>query len=272
MDTFTSVNSKGLEGLRAIAGMHGLGARGSVSAVSVVFAQHARPMAEAVRELAGKSGQFSVSLDPAADSPAESGWIELLANGLTFDCTGLAPGPAEPLAERRYSFGLPANFDFSGSEAVTIMPGPHLMGGAAMFPVVRCLAWLGALLAELDGAQAVIWHSAHSYNAPAYFRHSVLGWIAGGAFPALGLTALLQGPDGGIASEGLALFTGQEVQLAPELVTDRSAGAKVALRIVHWLVENGRIEAPSLLTGPAGELLLLEPQQDQRIIKVSRSS
>ena len=225
-----------------------------------------------MRLLAKKTGQFAISFEPADDSPEDIGWVELLSNGLTFDCTGLAPGPSAALPERGHSFGLTPEMDFAGSQAITLVPGPHLTSGGAMFPVVRCLAWLGALLADLEGAQAVCWHAARSYNAPAHFRTSVLRWIEGGAFPALGLTALVPTADGGLASEGLALFTRQEVHLAPDLAADRSEGAKLALRLVHWLVENGRIDVPTQLAGPSGEPLLLDPQPNQRIIKVSKSS
>jgi len=204
--------------------------------------------------------------------PEKNGWLELLLNGMTFDCIGLAPGAPSLLPERAHSFGLAPEADFTGSEAITLVPGPHLAGGGAMYPVVRCLAWLGALLADLEGAQAVCWHSARTYNSPSHFRTSVLRWIEGGAFPALGLTALVQNADGGLASEGLALFTGQEIHLVPELAPDRQEGGKLAVRLVDWLVENGRLDFVDQIAGPSGESLVLEPQPDQRIIKVFRSS
>jgi len=272
MDALAPVNTEGQGGLSSIASSHSPSGYESISAVSVVFAANARPAADAVRELAKKSGQFAISFEPAAVSVEESGWVELLSNGMTFDCMGLAPGPPAALPERVHNFGVTPEMDFGQSQAITLVPGPHLAGGGAMFPVVRCLAWLGALLADLEGAQAVCWHSARSYNAPQHFRTSVLRWIEGGAFPALGLTALVPTADGGLASEGLALFIGQEVHLAPDLAADRSEGAKLAVRLVNWLVENGRIDVPSQLAGPSGETLLLDPQQNPRIIKVSKSS
>jgi hypothetical protein len=128
------------------------------------------------------------------------------------------------------------------------------------------------MLAGLEGARAVCWHAAESCNAPEHYRTSVMGWIEGGVFPGLGLTSLAATPDGGIASVGLSLFCGQDVVLSAELAADRSAGAKLALRLINWLVENGRVDAPSYLAGPAGETLLLEPLVNQQIIKVSKSS
>jgi len=235
-----------------------------------VFAPGCRPTANDLRLFSAATGQFSLSLDPAPGAPDEPTWVELLANGLTFDCTGLSHGPAEPLPDRAHSFGLAPAVDFSAAETVTVVPGPHLSVGAAMFPVVRALAWLGAMLAGMPGVEAVVWHGANSYNAPEHFRTGVLRWIAGGVFPGLGLTALVRTTDHGLASEGLALFAGQEIVLAPELALDRAEGAKLALRLMHWLVENGGIAGASGLTGPSGEPLLLEPQPNQHIIKVSR--
>jgi hypothetical protein len=96
----------------------------------------------------------------------------------------------------------------------------------------------------------------------------VLRWIEGGAFPGLGLAALSASPDGGMVSEGLALFTGQEVLLTPSIAENRAAGARTALRVMHWLVENGAIDGRETLTGPGGELLQLEPSANRRVIKV----
>lgn len=272
MDSFTSQSSSGMEGLSAIANFQGFGGTRQVAALSVVFAAGARPTAEAVRALAAKSGRFSISLDPGNDSLDENGWVELLINGLTFDCSGLAPGPGEAMPPRGHNFAIPSETDFSESQAIALVPGPHLAGGHLMIPVIRSLAWLGALLAELPGAQAVCWHAARSYNGPEHFSASVLRWIEGGAFPGFGLTALAPTDDGGLKSEGLALLIGQEVRLAPELAADRANGAKLALRLIHWLVDNGGIAVPSHLAGPSGETLLLEPVNDQQIIKVSKSS
>jgi hypothetical protein len=240
--------------------------------VSVVFAANTRPGADALRELAKTSGQFSVSFDPGIESPGDRGWVELLTSGLTFDCTGLAPGPPGQMPERVQTFGLQLHQDFSGSEAVTIVPGPHLTGGGAMFPVVRCLAWLGALVSGMQGAQAVSWHSARNYTAPDQFRARVLRWIEGGPFPVFDLTALVPSPESGIASEGLALFIGQEIHLAPEIAPNRNEAAKIALRLIDWLIGNGRIDVPSQMVGPSGEPLLLTPSANQQIINVSRSS
>jgi hypothetical protein len=248
------------------------------SAVSLLFAAGRRPDADSVRQLAEKQAGFSISLDPGAEhirgesAPDEFGqeWLELLANGLTFDLVGLAPGaPAEP-PPCVHAYALAADVEPFGMEALTVRPGPHLAGGQTMLPVIRSLAWLAATLAQIEGVRAVAWHPARSWCGPDHFRQGVLRWIEGGVFPGLGLTALAVNPDGGMHSEGLALFTGQELRVEPELTGDKAAGAKMALRLLDYLVEAGRIDAPRLIDGPDGEPLRLEPSANGRFVRAWR--
>ena len=232
-----------------------------------------------MRELAERHGGFSISVDPGAvAASAEAGqapalgeqvWLEMLADGVTFDLLGLAPGPATERPSCAYSYAL-EEAATPGVEALTLRPGPHLVGGETMLPVVRSLARLAASLAQCDGVVAVAWHPARCWCSPRYFRDSVLRWIEGGVFPGLGLATLAPMPDGGMQSQGLALFTGQELRLEPELAADRTAGAKVALRLMHWLVEHGRLEAKETLPGPDGRPLHLEPSANGRFVRVWR--
>jgi hypothetical protein len=170
-----------------------------------------------------------------------------------------------PCAHR---YGLPAVADVLQVEALTIRPGPHLAGGHAMMPVVRTLAWLGAQLASLDGVEAVAWHPARTWCGADYFREAVLRWIAGGVFPSLGLTALAVSPDGGMHSEGLALFVGQELRLEPELLSDKAAGAKIGVRLIDLIVESGGVDSPQQITGPQDRPLRLEPSANGHFVRV----
>ena len=250
------------------------------SAVSLLFAAGHRPAAAAIRELARKRDGFAVSFDPAAEQAGgESGphggddgqqWLELLANGLTFDLVGLAPGECAPPPPLAHRFAIAETLDPAGLEAVTLRPGPHLAGGHAMIPVVRSLAWLAALLAQLEGVAAIAWHPARSWCGPGYFREGVLRWVEGGVFPGLGLAALAVTADGGMQSEGLALFIGQELRLEPELAADRAEGAKIAVRLLDFLVEGGPLTSPRRVTGPDGLALRLEPSANGRFVRVWR--
>jgi hypothetical protein len=249
------------------------GGGASTSAASLLFAPGDRPGAEHVRALARLDTTFVISLEPPEDSTAQSGaaaqavrWLELLANGLTFDLEGLTPGESQPLPSRGYAYGLPAAFPQGPLEAISLRPGPHIAAGGRMLPVVRGTAWLAARLAALPNVRAVAWHPARTWSGPQHFRDSVGRWVEGGAFPGLGLTALAPTPEGGLQSEGLALFTGQELRLEPRLVSDRAAGARLALRLLHWLVETGRLEQQEALAGPSGESLLLMPSANGRFV------
>ena len=225
-----------------------------------------------MRALAASAGQFSVSLDTSEEGGQEEGWLELLANGLTFDLTGLAPQPSIEVPATAHTFGITPDAEIRALQPVLVKPGPHLAAGGAMFPVVRTLAMIAANLAQLEGVKAVAWHPARAISEAGYFRTSVLRWIEGGAFPGLGLTALVPTDDGGLESEGLALFTGQELRMRPEVVMDRAEASKIALRLLNWLVEHGRITESFGFTGPSGETLRLEPVDNFGIVEVWRGS
>ena len=192
----------------------------------------------------------------------------MLANGLTFDIVGLAPGPPEELPPGVHRYAVGPDAEEAAWEALTVRPGPHLTGGHAMAPVVRTLAWLGASLAIIDGTEAVAWHPARSWCAPGYFRDGVLRWIDGGVFPSLGLTAIALAPDGGMQSEGLSLFTGQELRIEPELADDKAAAAKIGVRLIDLLVTEGRVDRPRRITGADGAPLRLEPSANGRFVRV----
>lgn len=240
-----------------------------------MFERGRRPSASDIQRLSLASGQFAVTLVSEGNGEADGQtihWVELLANGLTFDLSGLAGGPPESVDMGVHRYGLDDSVDLSGCEMVRLVPGPHLVSGGPLIPVVRCLAWLAAELSTLDGLAAVCWRSARSVCGPVYFHESIGRWLGGGAFPGLGLTALIACQDGSMASEGLALFTGQELHIDPRIAEDPAQAAKLAVRLLHWLVENGRLEESQSLIGPSGEALLLEPRREEGIVWVWRGS
>ena len=155
--------------------------------------------------------------------------------------------------------------------ALTVRPGPHLAGGGAMPPVVRCLALLGAILADLPGARGVVWHPARTLCSPDYFRCAVMRWIEGGVFPGFGLTALATLDDGSLQSEGLVLFAGKELRILGDVASTPADMAKVGLRLLHWLVANGGLEEEVPLTGPSGESLYMRPLVKEGVFEVGRS-
>jgi hypothetical protein len=244
------------------------------AAVSLLFKRGKRPSGRDVHSLAKRDGGFSVTFDPgeagaAADNGVEGApvWLELLESGLSFDLTGLAPGPPAAPSPYRRILGLDED-EVHALEALTLSPGPHLAGGAGMVPVLRTLAALGGSLAGLDGVHAVCWHSSRCWSEPGIYREAVARWVEGGVFPALTLTSLAMSSDGGMHSEGLALFTGQELRLEPELVRDPAAAAKLAVRLIDHLVERGRVVGREVTAGPDEVSLRLEPSANGQFVRV----
>lgn len=190
---------------------------------------------------------------------------------MTFDLVGLAPGPAAERPILRHAYGLPKEIGGQPLEAITLQPGPHLAGAGAMLPVVRSLAAVAAALSSLPGALAVAWNPARCWSAPQAFRAGVTRWIEGGVFPAFSLAALAGEEDGSLRSEGLTLFTGQELHIGSEFAGEHATAAKLGIRLLHTLVEAGPITSPQAIAGVEGEQLMLTPSADGRAVSVSRA-
>lgn len=238
--------------------------------VSLLFPAGARPGAtEVCRRL--HAPQSGVAARVVHDADAGEGWLELLASGLTFELRGLHPGaPAAPaLDEHRYGFQAGERLD--DVETIELIPSGHIAAGAGLQPVVRAMAGLGASLALDLSARAVGWNTAGTLMEPRYFSRVVLGWLGGGAFPALGLTALVPGADGGIVSRGLSHFIGREIQLEPRAGESTADAVKVAIRVVDELVRHG-LPGGTRAIAAGTENLLAEPSQVGNLIWVWREA
>ena len=240
-------------------------------AASFLFSDGKRPSAEEIQLLAERDGWFAVSFVPerVTSEPPEH-WVELLAHGLTFDLAGLAPGPSLAPPPKGHLFGFKNEAALESLEALTLSAGPHLAGGRRSMPIIRSLAGLAARLADLPEVRAVCWPAGRIWCEPGHFRETVLAWLDGGAFPGLSLVALTMAPDGGMQSEGLALFTGQELRLEPHLMGDRAEGAKIALRLLHVLADHGPVIAPQMVKAPDGSLLRLVASPNGLFVRVWR--
>ena len=211
---------------------------------------------------------FSVSHQAGAGD----GWLELLGNGLTFDLAGLAPAPAQDLPQLVYRYGFASGHEIPALESITLRPSAHLAGGANLMPVVRSMAGIAADLCALADVAAIAWHPARSAMEPAYFARVISKWLEGGPFPALGLTALARDIDGGLRSEGLAFFTGQELRIEPIPNANPAQAGKIAVRLIHSLVSMAAIASPCDLSGPEGERLVAEPSGNGRFLRVWQKS
>lgn len=238
--------------------------------LSLVFAPGQRPDRAAIAALAAAQiGAGNLAIGDVAFSishdAAEEGWLELLTNGLTFDCRGIAPAPPEPLPAAGTPIGMTAN---PGGETLVLTPGPHLRHSAGLLPILRVLVGLGARLAELPGVLAVVWSPAGSWVEPATFVRTVRAWLGGGVFPALVLTGLEQQANGAMVTRGLDLLAGQELRFEPDRRVSPAAMARIAVRLVHQVVLAGPIETEMDLVGPAGEALLAVPVRQGSEVRV----
>ncbi len=237
-----------------VADVHAVQQAGAV--LSLIFANGQRPDCAAVSALAGGAdgapGRFAVSHLPGGDH----GWLELLISGMAIDCRGLAPAPPEPRPAPGAILGLGES---PQGEAISLHPGPHLADALSMLPVVRAVTALAVELSTLPGLLAVCWNPAQCWMAPAYFRKVIGDWLAGGPFPALGLTSLHRTAQGIMESRGLEFFTGQELQLPAAAGFTPADQARIAVRLINELVGREALTQPVELTGPSGEPLVIAP-------------
>ena len=237
-----------------------------------MFAAGSRPCESDVeRALAAEATKAPSGVITHRPGAAE-GWVEILASGLAFDLTGLSPGKAAQVPCPSHHLGFAERPDRGTLEAVSLVPGHHLAGAEAMVPVVRVMAGLVASLSLGLRAQAVAWHPARTCMEPAFFARIVRDWLAGGPFPALGLTAVEPNAVGGVGSSGLSFFTGQELMLEGKPGESRVDAVKLAVRLIDFLVRHGRLEQRMEVSGPDGEMLVAEPSADAKRVMVWRNT
>ena len=235
----------------------------------LLFARGQRPEVAFVRQVVAETDRLEVT--SALDGGADFTGLELLRDGMTYDLVGASPGRAVPVPQLAHRLGVPRDLDESQTEALSLQPGPHLAAGAGTMPVVRTMMGVAAMIVpHLPGLVAVAWQPAGTLIGPDFFVSSMTAWLAGGAFPALGLTAFAPEPDGGLRSEGLAFFTGQDLRLARDLAEDRAVGTRLGIRLVNQLVGQGRVKSAEAIIGPDGERLTLDPSADGRTVRVRR--
>lgn len=222
---------------------------------------------------------IGISHDPFSDDnphdealwPGQQHWLELLRDGLTFDLSGLAPGPASVFPVLAHRFDLPELPQPDTFEALTLRPGPHLAASGNSLPVTRILLALACdLVRHFDDMVAVCWSPAGSAIGRRFFESVATAWLDGGPFPALGLTAFAPTPDGALQSEGLAFWIGQELRIEPPLSADRVAATRLGIRLVNHLVLTGMLQADDHITAPDGTRLVLRPSRGRAMISVWR--
>ncbi len=242
----------------------------------LLFPIGSRPDRYALHQLihglaAQETGQLHVSHDPGEFPGAdgvESAWLEFLADGLTFDCLGLAPGPAVHFTEPRHQFGIELNAA-EALEAVVLVPGPHLAGAGNSLPVVRTMVRIAAELAvHLPDMLGAVWEPGRTAIGKSYFIDVAQQWIKGGPFPGLGLTGIIVDDAEVMRSDGLAFFTGQEVEIEVKEQSKRIYTSQLLLRIMDKLVGQEKVKRNIQILGPDQEALTLAPSGDGSVVRV----
>ena len=195
--------------------------------------------------------------------------LELLVSGLTFDLQGLAPANSCPVPAPEHLFGLSQENLPDTLEAIALVPAHHISGGSALIPIVQAMIGLAAQIALPLAATAVCWQPARSWMDPQYFSRIVSNWLSGGPFPALGLTALSENAEG-LRSEGLAYFANQEVQVEGRTGEDRAQTAKLAIRLIDYVVRNGRFVDEIAFAGSDGEAMRIALSESGRLATLER--
>lgn len=234
--------------------------------LALSFAPGSRPGRAEILRCASDIRKFSVIQSPDGGED----WIEILITGLTFEIEGLAPGAPLGLPGIDHRFGLAGGQPAAAAETIVLRPGPHLAGGEAMLPVVRACTSVALALVMQAKPLAVSWLPAAIALDPDYFAGIASAWLDGGPFPALGYTALVGTSEGGIASAGLAFFTGQEIDVEPAVPPDPRRDARLAVRAIDALVGHGPLTSPLEMAGPEGELLRAEPLPGGKRVRLTR--
>ncbi|MDN3645543.1 hypothetical protein QWY75_04880 [Pontixanthobacter aestiaquae] len=214
-----------------------------------------------VRQAVSAIDGVTISHDPAAVSTGHlsgADWLELVIDGLTFDITGFDCGIADGASVR-------------GAETLAIAPGPHLSGGTYILPVLRGLLTLGAKLGcQMSDTLAVYWPPS-SNSIPALQLLKVADdWNGGGAFPSEFLIRFNESSGGAFLSQGLSVFTGQELRLASDIADSTDMTTRLGWRLANQLVLTGRIDSTEDVTSPDGGVLRLAPSGDGNIVTVTR--
>lgn len=125
--------------------------------------------------------------------------------------------------------------------SLTISAGPDAKAWGDPVELLRaqCLVAMDLLNADM---LAVLWAGADSVMGADYFRRMVGIWLNGGAFPALGLAALVKDESGVVRSVGLDVLVGQDVAVLPDEGLSPTDQARLAMRVMDFLVREGPVQ------------------------------
>ncbi|QQN74131.1 hypothetical protein [Croceicoccus sp. YJ47] len=125
-------------------------------------------------------------------------------------------------------------------------------------------------ISDTTGCLAVGWARARTAMGVGYFRSVAQSWLDGGAFPALGLTALHLDENGVMQSVGVRALTGWEVAVAPAPGMSHAQQAKVATRFIDHIIRDGLSEDESGVEIDGMGKFRVQPRRDYNIVYLLR--
>jgi hypothetical protein len=156
--------------------------------------------------------------------------------------------------------------------AVDLILGNHVAGGEQVPAIIQAMLGVARKLGSSLGAKGTIWHPADIVSGFPYFSEAVADYVEGGAFPALVLVNFTGGDDGVITSHGLALLSGQELQVGATDM-DQSEMMRRVVRVVHDIATNGPVRSAVKLAGiERDEIIELKPLSDSGFLKMNAYS
>ena len=155
---------------------------------------------------------------------------------------------------------------------VDISLAEHVAGGERVPAIIQALLGVSQKLGTSLNAVAAVWHPAHVVSGFGYFSEVVSDYLVGGAFPVLALVNFKASDDGMITSTGLALLSGQELQVADCGMEQREMMRRV-VRVVHDVAVNGPIREAVKLDGiEPDEILELQPLRESGLLRMKAYS
>ncbi len=191
--------------------------------------------------------------------------LEFTIAGLGFDLAAIGPWNREECPPIQHTFGIAVE-TIGARSGVSIVPGPNITPIAHSLAVIRAGAALVRHIVASGDPLAVVWRPIGSAMEAGYFVRLVEDWLAGGRFPALGLTSLRDAPDGGLHSHGLTLFTGQELRLVPAIADSGVEALALGARLLDRLIGSAPIVSLVELQNEDGRMLRLTPSSNGRFV------
>jgi hypothetical protein len=194
--------------------------------------------------------------------------IEVVYCGVGFQLTIRATSPDMPGLKKIFCHLDPS----SVGSVIDLRLGDHVAGGERVPAIIQALLGVAQKLGTSIGAVGVVWHAANILSGFPYFSEVVADYVDGGVFPALALVNFKGGDDGTITSVGLALLSGQELQVCPGELDQREIMRRV-VRVVHDIATNGPVRDTLQLVGlEPGEIVDLEPLPESGLVKMNAYS